>query len=61
MALYSNFETETSYSYLQKIIKTIDEPICILGGWAVYFTVNKTFQKDQGRNYLGSRDIDLGY
>lgn len=61
MGLYSNFETETSYVYLQKIVNILNEPICILGGWAVYFTVNTAFRKDQGRNYLGSRDIDLGF
>jgi len=61
MGLYSDFETETSYVYLQKIVNILNEPICILGGWAVYFTVNTAFQKDQGRNYLGSRDIDLGF
>jgi hypothetical protein len=61
MGLYSDFETGTSYEYLQKIVEILKEPICILGGWAVYFTVNAAFQKDQGRNYLGSRDIDLGF
>lgn len=61
MRLYSDFETETSYIYLQKIANILNEPICILGGWAVYFTVNTAFRKDQGRNYLGSRDIDLGF
>ena len=61
MALYSRFETDTSFSYLQKIIKILEEPICILGGWAVYFTVNNAFKTDQGLDYLGSRDIDLGF
>jgi len=61
MALYSKFETETSYQYLQQIISILHEPICILGGWAVYLTVNDNFHKDQGRDYLGSRDIDLGF
>ena len=61
MTLYTEFETETSYKYLQQIINILDEPICLLGGWAVYITVNDNFKKDQGRNYLGSRDIDLGF
>lgn len=61
MGLYSDFETETSYVYFRKIVDILNEPICILGGWAVYFTVNTAFRKDQGRNYLGSRDIDLGF
>ncbi|MGI0088583.1 MAG: nucleotidyl transferase AbiEii/AbiGii toxin family protein [Nitrosotalea sp.] len=37
------------------------EPVCLLGGWAVYLTVNTRFNKANGRNYLGSRDIDLGF
>ena len=37
------------------------EPVCLLGGWAVYLTVNRKFNETNGRNYLGSRDIDLGF
>jgi len=61
MALYSKIETELSYKYLKQIASVLKQPICILGGWAVYLTVNENFQKDQGRDYLGSRDIDLGF
>ena len=59
--MYPEFETRTSYKYLQKVISALEEPICIIGGWAVFFHVNKSFQKAQGRPYLGSRDIDLGF
>lgn len=59
--MYLEFETKTSYKYLQKVISSLKEPICILGGWGVFFHVNKNFQKAQGRPYLGSRDIDLGF
>ena len=59
--MYREFETETSYKYLQEVISSLDEPICILGGWAVFFHANKKFEKAQGRPYLGSRDIDLGF
>jgi len=59
--MYLEFETKTSYKYLQKVISSLKEPICILGGWGVFFYVNKNFQKAQGRPYLGSRDIDLGF
>ena len=61
MVLYSKFETETSYKYLKQIVGILNEPICILGGWAVYLTVNNDFKETEGRNYLGSRDIDLGF
>ncbi|MBI3032001.1 hypothetical protein HYY69_00885 [Candidatus Woesearchaeota archaeon] len=59
--MYAEFETKTSYKYLQEVVAALDEPICILGGWAVFLHVNKDFQKAQGRPYLGSRDIDLGF
>ncbi|MBU2637771.1 MAG: hypothetical protein KJ955_02260 [Nanoarchaeota archaeon] len=55
------FETKTSYKYLKEVICALDEPICILGGWAVMLHVNRAFQKAIGKPYLGSRDIDLGF
>jgi len=59
--MYEDFETKTSYKYLQEVIKNLQEPVCMLGGWAVFFHANKRFQEAQGRPYLGSRDIDLGF
>ncbi|MFH0978031.1 MAG: hypothetical protein V1837_01885 [Candidatus Woesearchaeota archaeon] len=59
--MYKEFETRISYKYLKEVINTLEEPICILGGWAVFFHVNNRFEKAQGRPYLGSRDIDLGF
>lgn len=59
--MYKEFETRTSYKYLKEVINNLKEPICILGGWAIFFHVNKQFEKAQGRPYLGSRDIDLGF
>jgi len=61
MTLYQKFETDTSYEYLQKIVDILEEPICILGGWAVYFTVNTKYKEETGANYLGSKDIDIGF
>lgn len=59
--MYLEFETRISYKYLRQVIAALKEPICILGGWAVFLHVNKRFQEAQGRPYLGSRDIDLGF
>ena len=59
--MYEDFEVKTSYKYLQEVIKVLNEPICMLGGWAVFFHVNEKFEIAQGRPYLGSRDIDLGF
>ena len=59
--MYKDIETETSYKYLKTVISELKEPICILGGWAVFFTVNKNYQKQALRVYIGSRDIDIGF
>jgi len=59
--LYQNYETEISQNNLTNVFSKIKEPICLLGGWAVYLTVNKNFEKSQGRSYIGSKDIDIGF
>lgn len=59
--MYKELETKTSYKYLKEVINSLKEPICILGGWAVFFHVNANYENAQGRPYLGSRDIDLGF
>jgi hypothetical protein len=61
MTLYQKYETGNSYKYLQQIIDLSSEPICILGEWAVFFTVNELYKKETGSDYLGSKDIDLGF
>lgn len=61
MTLYQKYETENSYTYLRQVVDLLEEPVCILGGWAVYFSVNETYKKEKGQNYLGSKDIDLGF
>ncbi|MFH1126509.1 MAG: hypothetical protein ABIG84_04045 [archaeon] len=57
---YERYETEISERYLEKIIRTYPD-LVLLGGWAVYLHVNNNFKKARGRNYSGSRDIDLGF
>lgn len=59
--MYRDEETKISYEYLKKVISHLDEPVCLLGGWAVYFTVNALFENEKGYPYLGSKDIDLGF
>jgi hypothetical protein len=61
MTLYEDYETDISFTYLEKIVAILEGPVCIIGGWAVYFTVNEQFKKEHGRNYLGSKDIALGF
>lgn len=59
--MYRDEETKVSYKYLKEVVEHLEEPICLLGGWAVYFIVNASFEKEKGYPYLGSRDIDLGF
>ena len=61
MTLYQKYETDNAYKYLHQIIDLLEEPICLLGGWAVFFTVNELYKKETGSDYLGSKDIDLGF
>ncbi len=59
--MYQDQETKISFQYLSTVINALEEPICLLGGWAVYFLVNPLFEKEKGHPYLVSRDIDLGF
>jgi hypothetical protein len=59
--MYESKEIELSKRYLKEVIESIDEPIVVLGGWAVYYLVNDKYRETTGRDYIGSRDIDLGF
>ena len=59
--LYEDYETRISYDMLSKVIPVLPAPVCLLGGWAVYYTVNTNYTVDTGTSYHGSKDIDLGF
>ena len=59
--LYQTYETEISQENLSSVLSQLPDPVCILGGWAVYLIVNENFSKERKRNYQGSKDIDLGF
>jgi hypothetical protein len=59
--MYEPYEIDISYKYLKTVVGRLEEPICLIGGWAVFHNVNKNFKKATGRDYIGSRDIDLGF
>jgi len=59
--LYEPNKIKTSEKQLEKIFKQLPSPICILGGWATYHIVNKNFEKTNGKKYIGSLDIDIGF
>lgn len=59
--MYSPNETDMSEKCLSDIIENIVGEMCLIGGWAVHKLVNEEFEKRTGRNYIGSRDIDIGF
>jgi len=59
--LYQPTETKTSQEQMHAIFSQLKIQTCLLGGWAVYYLVNQNYQKNTGRTYIGSRDIDLGF
>lgn len=59
--MYLDYETQISQEHLTAVFSQMTQPVCLMGGWAVYLTVNAKFNEINGRNYIGSRDIDLGF
>ncbi|UCG68364.1 MAG: hypothetical protein JSV09_11170 [Thermoplasmata archaeon] len=59
--MYELKEIELSKNYLKEVIESIYEPFVVLGGWAGYFLVSDKYRETTGREYIGSRDIDLGF
>src|SRR3989344_4763591 len=59
--MYEDFQTKISFEYIDELKKELKRPLVILGGWAIYFLVTKNFHNLEGKNYLGSKDLDLGY
>jgi len=57
--LYENYETDISKNNLVTVFSKVTAPLCLLGGWAVYLTVNVNYKNDKGRDY--HKDIDLGF
>lgn len=52
--------TALSEQELQAVFGAAEPPVCLLGGWAVHLHVNPDFHSEHGREYIGSRDIDIG-
>jgi len=59
--LYDERITKFSLDTLKTIVKLINFPICVCGGWAVYYTINDIFKQKKNREYIGSQDIDIGF
>jgi len=59
--MYGDVETEASRRYLEIITERLDVEFCLIGGWAVHHLVQERYGRLTRRDYLGSRDIDLGF
>ncbi len=59
--MYSDSEIQVSRDHLERVLTSLEGPLVLLGGWAVFIQVNGPFKEATGREYLGSRDIDLGF
>jgi hypothetical protein len=57
---YAEEVTTFSETELQQLLEVTSPPVCLLGGWAVHIHVTDAFHEEHGRQYIGSRDIDLG-
>ena len=57
---YAEAVTGLSEGELQDVLRVAEPQICLLGGWAVHRQVTEGFRDTHGRDYIGSRDIDLG-
>lgn len=52
--------TELSEQELHVVFEAAKPPVCLLGGWAVHLHVTPGFYAEHSREYIGSRDIDIG-
>ncbi len=60
--MYDVDETEISLRELTLLLnecETRSVPVCVIGGWATYFYVNNEYKRAYGKDYMGSRDIDI--
>jgi hypothetical protein len=57
---YAEAVTSLSEGEVQDVLRVTEPPVCLLGGWAVHLHVTGGFRDAHGREYIGSRDIDIG-
>lgn len=60
-APYTGPETQTSLRVIEELVPGLPEPVMLMGGWGVYYTVQVAWRSTYGEEYFGSRDIDLGF
>lgn len=58
---HEDYEAEIAHGALRAVVSAVPSPVCLVGGWAVYYTVNANYTVSTGEAYHGSKDIDLGF
>lgn len=62
--MYDPIEVDISVKLLEDITEECKKRkihIAVIGGWAAFFYINPTYRRAFGRDYIGSRDIDIGF
>jgi len=58
--MYDPIETDISYKYLEQLKDNLKGlRWAVIGGWGIFFQVQKEYSRAFGREYLKSRDIDV--
>ena len=60
--MYDPIDTDVSFQELIIILKECKKrniPVCVIGGWAAYLYVTEDYRRAFGKDYMGSRDIDI--
>ncbi len=60
--MYDSTEVDISSKLLRELFdkcRKRDIRIALIGGWAAHFYVNKIYRNAFGKEYMGSRDIDI--
>lgn len=58
---HPNYEHEMAQARLADVFAAMEGPVCLIGGRAVFITVNERFSKANRQAYAGPSDIDLGF
>ncbi len=59
--MYDADELSSARDALETLVASLPDTMVLLGGWAVYHTVNESYMREHGVPYIGSRDLDVGF
>jgi len=59
--MYDKDELTSAQGALETLVGILPGSMVLLGGWAVFHTVNDSYVREHDIPYLGSRDVDVGF